>query len=1111
MIELKLINSTTGVVDDWVVDWNAIEFSTVYSDEGTVSVSYPVGLSRFSRLVSGHCEGALFLDNVEVDGSRFLTQESRRDDIRPDEVASIQGNTWISRLKEAIVYPPSWPSVEPKEHAFDNKNAGHIMRVLLEAAEARGVEAAVRSTWTFTDSVDSSGTGWSKTATISFNAGTNLYDVLKSLVNLGLCDFTTKGREIYLTNSGELGADRSVGADPVVLRYGRDIADAPVSVSARDLVTVTLVEGEEGVMAEATDSAAISEWGRRESFLQQNSIQDSGTLVAAGQTYIDINDHEREERTHRLEFDVDSPMPFQNYWPSDEIFVDTNGTPTKYKVVQITLSWESDGAFSGGITLNDRFDAWEVQLQRKLEGFTGGAVNNSNLDVEEDQTIPNAPSGLVLDSTWYLTNSGEGLANLQATWNAPTQNTDGSTISDISHYEVNWKYDLDANGAIAISGGTSWTFSPVAPGWTYNVRVRTVDRAGHVSAWTSWSNIVASEDEVAPPVPSTPVMSNYMGVLRIAWDGKDNAFTPGNMPGDFLKVEVHLSTVTGFTPSASTLIDQLVGAGVSVISSLTYDTPYYAKFIAVDRSGNRSAASAQATATPRQVVATDIDGNVIGLDHIQFKDSTNVVPDGSFELPERRAALLPAKSFGGTTVWSFTNSGAAHGTWCIQGNGAINPSTYRGVYLTPADDFGETEMPATPGKPYYLRCAYKGTVGATGGVQFQIRTRNSDGSSSFLSVFGNVADGFYHLMEGQVTLPSNAVTFTVYLQIQNTVTTGTWTFDRCEIRDVVEDIIIKDAAITTAKIANLAVNDAKIGSVSAGKITVGSLTADITVAARIKTANTGARVELNSAGLQAFDGSGNQTVSVAAATGAVDITGQLKSSASGKRVIVNPAGASFPEIRFYPTTGTNYAVIYSDIRSGEPSENELYILASVNAENTARSKSSFRSGFINLTIYDESLSVNNGGHLRLAENLNGTELVAAIGCFANSEVPNGGAVLMRPNYTDVGHIVDSSPANDNKIHFTSGATRMTGRFSKWNNGYDAVFHFRDTFGSSLSSWSRTFTTTMASNPQVWMQIQDENNVACNLSSLTASGYGVTYSGGTSGGSNAHTLGMRTDA
>ncbi|MFF2620082.1 hypothetical protein [Kitasatospora sp. NPDC058046] len=119
---------------------------------------------------------------------------------------------------------------------------------------------------------------------------------------------------------------------------------------------------------------------------------------------------------------------------------------------------------------------------------------------------------------------------------------------------------------------------------------------------------------------------------------------------------------------------------------------------------------------------------------------------------------------------------------------------------------------------------------------------------------------------------------------------------------------LADATIIGAKIALATIQDANIGTVSASKLTVGKLNADITVSARIKTGDAGARVELNSGGIEAWNANGVKTVSVSANTGEVKLVGGLSSGTSGQRIEINPT-AGLPEIRFFPTAGSNYAFI----------------------------------------------------------------------------------------------------------------------------------------------------------------------------------------------------------
>jgi len=114
-----------------------------------------------------------------------------------------------------------------------------------------------------------------------------------------------------------------------------------------------------------------------------------------------------------------------------------------------------------------------------------------------------------------------------------------------------------------------------------------------------------------------------------------------------------------------------------------------------------------------------------------------------------------------------------------------------------------------------------------------------------------------------------------------------------------------DAATATA----LLIDDAHISDLTVSKVTAGNIVADWIVGARIKTADTGARVELNSGGIGAWNASGTQTVAIAGADGSVSIIGQLRSGTSGKRIEINPTGALLPEIRWYPNSGTDYGYI----------------------------------------------------------------------------------------------------------------------------------------------------------------------------------------------------------
>jgi hypothetical protein len=72
----------------------------------------------------------------------------------------------------------------------------------------------------------------------------------------------------------------------------------------------------------------------------------------------------------------------------------------------------------------------------------------------------------------------------------------------------------------------------------------------------------------------------------------------------------------------------------------------------------------------------------------------------------------------------------------------------------------------------------------------------------------------------------------------------------------------RSSASTAATATALLIDSAHISDLTASKITAGTLSADVIVGARIKTADTGARAELNTSGLQMYNGSNTLLVSL---------------------------------------------------------------------------------------------------------------------------------------------------------------------------------------------------------------------------------------------------------
>ncbi|WP_433426368.1 hypothetical protein ACQP1V_42765 (plasmid) [Microtetraspora malaysiensis] len=169
-------------------------------------------------------------------------------------------------------------------------------------------------------------------------------------------------------------------------------------------------------------------------------------------------------------------------------------------------------------------------------------------------------------------------------------------------------------------------------------------------------------------------------------------------------------------------------------------------------------------------------------------------------------------------------------------------------------------------------------------------------------------------------------------------------------------------AVTADK---LAVGAVEAGHIAAAAVTAGKLEAVLTLATRIVAgAAAGARVELNSSGLVAYNASGAQTVQIAAASGAVSIVGQLSSGMVGNRVVINPAGAANPEIRFYPSSGGNYSSMYSDA-SRNPGQATLMTVSGTNTAGNAAAWVIHAAELYSAGIYTVPGGSNNGGLLEL--------------------------------------------------------------------------------------------------------------------------------------------------
>ena len=333
--------------------------------------------------------------------------------------------------------------------------------------------------------------------------------------------------------------------------------------------------------------------------LQQVLLQRRLDSLASGATIVGAPSPEPEQD------DGLSPKAPTGLNASTSAYVDETGVT----FARITAGWAQVLLNEGG-PLTDKGRAAQLILDR-LE---------SGLPIEEDWTWAGAPS---LVGTWndplladYDASGSSDPEAFLASYIASVSTTD-TAADDIAGYRVQFRYqgpditesaystvgDVDASRL-----SLSWT--GVAPAQNVQFQVLAYDKFGNFSVPSAPFTVVSGIDTTGPPVLSAPVVTSFLGLLAIEWNGLGALGEA--MPTDFRRARIHVSTTSGFTANSSNYIDDLRGPGVypfrpdDVLGNPPYGTTFYVKLVPEDNVGNLSAASAQGSAVLLEIEGNDV-------------------------------------------------------------------------------------------------------------------------------------------------------------------------------------------------------------------------------------------------------------------------------------------------------------------------------------------------------------------------------------------------------------------------------------------------------------------------------------------------------------------------
>ncbi|MFR9807058.1 hypothetical protein ACL02T_32895 [Pseudonocardia sp. RS010] len=629
-----------------VTDWTV---SLIPGKRGGVEIKYPLTGLNATVLEERVTRRRDLPIAIRWDGTAQNALHARlytRDGSDVDETGLITYSGYLNtqRLDEYELGPGDG---EDGAHVFPDATAGRIMREVLELAQADG--ALTDLVWTFTDTHDSNGVAWTKTTNAEIGPKNSLLDIADQLRQWGMAEAeVTSSLEVGLYEPETVGTDHTLTNPPLVLRAGRDLADATRRSDSSGAPTKLLVEGADGIYVEVDDPTAEAIRGRRiVRSVSQGQLATTGAATAYGLLELARSSVGVQETQVALGMHPDHPTPLRDLRPSDWVYRDTTRRLERERIVQLTLSQAGgEDHPKGSVVLGDLISSLAEEQQRQIDGLVGGQVvagaSTPGADVD-DGLAPAAPGGVTVDSYAYPNQDGT-LAAVTADWPAVTENSDGSQITDLRGYLVRWRY-LDPAlpqgwTTLPVTTDTDAEWDSLVAGATVEVEVAAQDKWDRTSPFTAAGAITLETDSTPPPTPSAAVVSNYIGLLRTDYDGKGSAGEA--MPEDTVAIELHASTDAGYDPAAGppvafadggSLIGQLRGAGSfpwappDALGNPDYDTTWYVRLVARDKTGNRSAASAAASGVPGRVEEGDVASVNIGVLTAGILNSLLIVGD----------------------------------------------------------------------------------------------------------------------------------------------------------------------------------------------------------------------------------------------------------------------------------------------------------------------------------------------------------------------------------------------------------------------------------------------------------------------------------------------------
>lgn len=346
------------------------------------------------------------LDGVDMFAWIIESYDGRPVDDSHQEITTLGGRGVLSILSRASVYPEGWPNHESLDRTWTDTTGAAILVQLILEAQARGTIPEV--TLTFSATHDSNGLPWPDITNLKVHVGQDLLQVLEMLVVKGTFDIEMDAA-FSLHAYIKQGIDRS---GEVVFMPGKGLLAHGHVRRSRGIKNALLVEGENELITEVSDTTSQNEVGRREGFLMARSVTSQAMLSDYGNAAL-TNVKQGE---HALQITVDERpyLPLFDYDLGDYISVKNaaRAIDEKLRVAGITVQDKGPGLLGISLDLNTMLLEAIILHQQRLDRITNNSVDPV-LTSESQEAKQKAGNYLNLDSIFSL---GDLLVNTLDGW-----------------------------------------------------------------------------------------------------------------------------------------------------------------------------------------------------------------------------------------------------------------------------------------------------------------------------------------------------------------------------------------------------------------------------------------------------------------------------------------------------------------------------------------------------------------------------------------------------------------------------------------------------------------------------------------------------------------------